>query len=58
MSSGKSRSADERITVTEVEKRLRATLKGAFSGPPTQQKDIPQKGKQNRVKRAALKKRN
>jgi hypothetical protein len=30
----------EKITVMEVEQRLRATLKGAFEGPPTQRKDM------------------
>ena len=35
------KSADEKITVIETEQRLRAVLKGAFAGTPTQLKNIP-----------------
>ena len=33
--------SDDEITVREVEQRLKATLAGAFSGGPTQLKNIP-----------------
>jgi hypothetical protein len=32
---------DDKITVVETEQRLRAVLKGAFAGTPTQLKNIP-----------------
>lgn len=40
----------EKITVLEVERRLKATLAGAFAAGPTQLKDIPKKALQKKTK--------
>jgi hypothetical protein len=41
----------------ETEQRLRALLRGAFAGPPTQLKDIPKEnGESRRLPRAKQKK--
>ncbi|MEI9930786.1 MAG: hypothetical protein WDM89_09595 [Rhizomicrobium sp.] len=37
------RNESEQYSPEETEQRLQKLLKGAFSGPPTQMKDIPKK---------------
>ena len=42
--------SDYQYSPEETEQRVRATLRGAFRGSPTQLKDIPRKPRASRVK--------
>jgi hypothetical protein len=42
------------MTRTAVQRRLKAILRGAFSGPPTPLKDIPKKSGESRSNRRKL----
>lgn len=41
---------DDQRSPEETEQRVRAALRGAFKGSPTQLKDIPRKPRASRVK--------
>lgn len=44
------KSDGEQYTADETEQRVRAALRGAFKGSPTQLKNIPRKPRASRVK--------
>lgn len=46
---------DAKYSSEETEQRVRAALRGAFKGSPTQLKDIPRKPRASRVKGASRK---
>ncbi len=48
-------SQDDQRSPEEIEQRVRATLRGAFNGSPTQLKDIPRKPRASRGKPASRK---
>ena len=45
----------DQFSTEETEQRVRAALRGAFRGSPTQLKDIPRKPRASRVKAASPK---
>jgi len=47
--------SDDEFSDQETQRRVKAALRGAFSGPPTPLKDIPKKRGESRLSKAKAK---